>query len=68
VRVCALLLFALNRQAARPKLDMHAFGLMAVAIKLIAHHGDGGRKHANNKIKDVGAGHGRFHAIAFEEA
>jgi hypothetical protein len=65
---CAL--FALDRQAARSKFDVHAFGLMAVAIELIAHHDDGGRQHANNKIKDVSAGHGGIplDTIAFEEA
>jgi hypothetical protein len=34
----------LNRQAARAQFDVHAFGLMAVLIKLIAQYGDGDRK------------------------
>jgi hypothetical protein len=46
---------------------MNAFGLMAVAIKLVAQHGDGDRKRADHKIKHVGAGHGRvsLDAIGF---
>jgi hypothetical protein len=46
----------LNRQAARPEFDVHAFGRMAVAIELIAQDGDGHRQRADDKIKDVGAG------------
>ena len=44
------LLFAfisLNREAARAELDVHAFGLMAVLIKLITLYGDGDRKRAD---------------------
>jgi hypothetical protein len=51
---------SLNGQAARPQLDVHAFGLMAVLIELIAEYGDGDRKRADHKIKHVGAGHGGF--------
>ena len=67
------LLFAfisLNREAARAELDVHAFGLMAVLIKLITQYGDGDRKRADDKIKHVGASHGgvprrnRFSLIA----
>jgi hypothetical protein len=39
---------------------VHAFGLMAVLIELIAEYGDGDRKRADHKIKHVGAGHGGF--------
>ena len=56
-----VLLFAfisLNREAARAELDVHAFGLMAVLIKLITQYGDGDRKRADDKIKHVGASHG----------
>ena len=55
------LLFAfisLNREAARAELDVHAFGLMAVLIKLITQYGYGDRKRADDKIKHVGASHG----------
>ena len=37
---------------------MHAFGLMAVLIKLITQYGDGDRKRADDKIKHIGANHG----------
>jgi len=50
----------LNREAARAELDVHAFGLMAVLIELIAQYGDGDRKRADHKVKHVGAGDGGF--------
>jgi len=58
-------LFTLDRQAARPKLDVHTFGLMVIAIDLIAQHRDSHRKRADDKIKHVGAGHGRIALDAF---
>jgi hypothetical protein len=60
VRAEPFALFALDRQAARPEFDVHAFRLMAVAIELIAHNGDGDRKRANDKVKHVGAVHDRI--------
>jgi hypothetical protein len=53
-------LISLNREAARAEFDVHAFGLMAVLIKLVTQYGDGDRKRADDKIKHVGASHGRF--------
>ena len=37
---------------------MDALGLVAVLIELIAQHGDGNRKRADDKIKHVVASHG----------
>jgi hypothetical protein len=53
-----LSLFALDRQATRADVDMDALGLVAVLIELIAQHGDGNRKCADDKIEYVAAGHG----------
>lgn len=50
-------LFALDRQPARPDIDVKPFGLMAVLIKLITHDGDGDRKRADEEVEDVIAGH-----------
>lgn len=49
-RALALLSLLYLPWIARPKLDVLAFRLMAVAIELITHHGDSDRKRANNKI------------------
>src|SRR5690242_17024038 len=51
---------ALDRQATRPEFDVHAFGLMAVAIELVAQYGHGDGKCANDQIKHVRASHGRI--------
>jgi hypothetical protein len=59
-RRSAIALFALDRQATRPEFDVHAFGLMAVAIELVAQYGHGDGKCANDKIKHVRASHGRI--------
>jgi len=53
-------LISLNREAARAEFDVHAFGLMAVLIKLVTQYGDGDRKRADDKIKHVGASHGQI--------
>lgn len=53
----AVALFALDRQAAGAEIDMHALRLVTVLVKLVAEHGDGYRKRADDKIKRVGAGH-----------
>jgi hypothetical protein len=52
--------FAFDLQAARPEIDMHALGLMAVLIDLIAEHGDGDRQCADHDIKHIRTGHNGF--------
>src|SRR5438132_1082430 len=51
-------LFALDLQPARPEVDAHAFGLMAVLIDLIAQYGGDDRQGTDHKIKHVIASHG----------
>jgi hypothetical protein len=60
-------LFPLDRQATRPDVDVDALWLLVILIELVAQHGDSDRKRAENEIKYVVAGHGRFplDAIAF---
>ena len=41
-------LFALNGQPARSDFDVEAFGLVAILIKLVAHHGDGDHQRADD--------------------
>ena len=50
-------LFLLDREAVGAEIDTH-LGLLAILIKLMAHHDDNDHERADDEVDDIAATHG----------